>query len=68
MRTNIVLDDELMREALKLTGLKTKKAVVHRALRDLVAAERRRRLLRLKGKLEWSGDLASMRDARDDPR
>ena len=49
MRTNIVLDDELVAEAMKLTGAKTKREVVDRALRELLYKERQRRLKRLKG-------------------
>ena len=49
MRTNIVLDDELLAEAMKLTGAKTKREVVDRALQELLYRERQRRLKRLKG-------------------
>ena len=49
MRTNIVLDDELVAEAMKLTGARTKREVVDRALRELLYRERQRRLKHLKG-------------------
>ena len=49
MRTNIVLDDELVAEAMKLTGAKTKREVVDRALQELLYRERQRRLKGLKG-------------------
>lgn len=49
MRTNIVLDDALVAEALELTGLKTKRELVHEALLTLVESRRRRSLLDLKG-------------------
>ena len=68
MRTNIVLDDGLVDEAMRLTGVQTKKAVVHLALEELVRARRRRRILRLKGKLEWEGDLDEMRRVRSGSR
>lgn len=63
-RTNIVLDDKLVKEALKLTGLKTKKELVDYALRDIVRKKKRKGLLKLKGKVEWVGDLAEMRKGR----
>ena len=62
MRTNIVLDDDLMREAITLSGEATKTAVVHRALREFV---QRQRLLDFRahfGKIQWEGDLDQMRE------
>lgn len=50
MRTNIVLDDELVAEAMRLSGARTKREVVDRALRDFVQREHQRRLMRLKGR------------------
>ena len=55
MRTNIVIDDELINEAMALSQLKTKKAVVETGLRLLV------QIKNLRGKLKWDGDLDSMR-------
>ena len=52
MRTNIVLDQELVEEAQKLTGERTKRKVVHLALEELVARRKRRNLLDLAGRLE----------------
>lgn len=52
MRTNIVLDDELVAEAARLTGIRTKRELVHEALRSLIAARRRLSLLDLDGKIE----------------
>ncbi|MEX0731435.1 MAG: type II toxin-antitoxin system VapB family antitoxin [Aquisalimonadaceae bacterium] len=63
MRTNIVIDDSLMNEALKLTGAKTKKEAVEIGLRTLVQLKRQERIKRYKGKLAWDGDLDQMRDA-----
>ncbi|HEX3553873.1 MAG TPA: type II toxin-antitoxin system VapB family antitoxin [Thermoanaerobaculia bacterium] len=54
MRTNIVLDDDLLSEAIRVTGIKTKKDVVHEALRLLVATKKRKSLLDLKGKIEFA--------------
>ena len=54
MRTNIVLDDDLLTEAMRLTGIMTKKAVVHEALRLLVATKTRKSLLDLAGKIEFA--------------
>lgn len=61
MRTNIVIDDKLMREALKATGLKTKRATVEEGLRTLVRLNRQAEGRRLRGKLHWEGDLEAMR-------
>lgn len=63
MRTNIVIDDALMDEALKLTGAKTKKEAVELGLRTLVQLKRQERIKRYKGKLKWEGDLDRMRDS-----
>jgi len=53
MRTNIVLDEELVEEAARLTGIETKRELVHEALRALIAARRRRSLLELRGKVRF---------------
>lgn len=60
MRTNIEIDDQLMAEAMRLTGLKTKKAVVEAALRRVVQLERQKGLLELRG-IGWEGDLDAWR-------
>ncbi|SEJ16924.1 Transcription regulator of the Arc/MetJ class [Sphingomonas sp. OV641] len=61
MRTNIEIDDELMAEAMKALGTKTKRETVEEALRRYVQIMRQREMLKLRGKLEWSGDLEAMR-------
>ena len=61
MRTNIVIDDNLMAEAMKLSRLKTKKAVVESGLRLLIQIKKQERIKRLRGKLVWDGDLEKMR-------
>jgi len=52
MRTNIVLDDELVAEASRLSGIKTKKDLVHEALRVFIASKKRKSLLDLAGKIQ----------------
>jgi Arc/MetJ family transcription regulator len=61
MRTNIVIDDQLMRDALRTTGLKTKREAVEEGLRTLVRLQRQAGIRRLRGKLAWQGDLDKMR-------
>ena len=56
MRTNIVIDDELMDSALQYSGLRTKKDVVEQALRLLVQIKQQEQLQELRGKVRWSGD------------
>ncbi len=63
-RTNIDLDDRLVRRARRLTGLKTKKAVVHRALESLVRAEARKGILKFYASGVWQGDLKALRRSR----
>ncbi len=67
MRTNIVIDDKLMREALKSTGAKTKREAVELGLRTLVQLGRQQQMRTLRGKIAWEGDLEAMRtDTRTD--
>ncbi len=61
MRTNIIIDDDLMNEAMMLTKIKTKKAVVEIGLRLLVQMKKQEQLKNLRGKLQWDGDLDAMR-------
>jgi Arc/MetJ family transcription regulator len=61
MRTNIVIDDQLMKDALKLSGLPTKKAAVEAGLRLLVKFSQQSRVKNYRGKLKWTGDLENMR-------
>jgi Arc/MetJ family transcription regulator len=65
MRTNIEVDDELMTEALRLTGLKTKRAVVEAGLRILIRLKRQEDILHLAGKVQWEGNLDESRRGRD---
>jgi Arc/MetJ family transcription regulator len=64
MRTNIVIDDKLMRDALRATGLKTKREAVEQGLRTLLRLSRQSEIRRLRGKLDWRGDLNAMRSDR----
>ncbi len=64
MRTNIVIDDDLMRQALKATGLSTKKEVVEEGLRLLVQRKKQRAIRQLRGNLKWEGNLDEMRGSK----
>jgi Arc/MetJ family transcription regulator len=64
MRTNIVIDDKLMRETLRLTGLKTKREAVELGLRTLLRLRQQEQVRRFRGKLKWEGDLDGMRTDR----
>ena len=64
MRTNIVIDDRLMREALRATGLKTKREAVEEGLRTLLRLSRQSAIRTFRGKLHWNGDLDAMRSDR----
>ena len=61
MRTNIVIDDKLMADALKLTGAKTKREAVELGLKALIRLNKQQAIKKFKGKLKWEGDLDSMR-------
>lgn len=64
MRTNIDIDDNLLRQAMRASGTSTKKAAVEAALRQVVELKKQERILRWFGKLKWEGDLAAMRESR----
>ena len=61
MRTNIVIDDKLMKDTLKLTGLKTKREAVELGLKTLLRLRKQEQIKRFRGKLDWQGDLNAMR-------
>ena len=67
-RTNIVLDETLVQAGLNATGLRTRRALVDYALRELVRRRSQRRILKLKGKVHWEGDLSEMRRGRNHGR
>ena len=61
MRTNIVIDDKLMKDALKATGLGTKREAVELGLRTLIKLKKQEGIRKFKGRLRWDGDLEDMR-------
>jgi Arc/MetJ family transcription regulator len=65
VRTNVEIDDDLIREAMRASGERTKRAVVDRALRLLVQTHGQARIRRLRGKVTWHGDLNESRRPRD---
>ncbi len=67
MRTNIVIDDELMKKAMELTGLPTKRAVVEAGLELLIQVKAQKGVRQLRGKIPWKGDLDEMRASRVQP-
>ncbi len=64
MRTNIVIDDQLMADALKATGITTKKEAVELGLKTLIRLKNQERIREFRGKLKWEGDLAALRETR----
>jgi Arc/MetJ family transcription regulator len=61
MRANLVIDDKLMDEALRVTGLKTRREAVELGLRTLLRLRRQEEIRRFRGKLNWQGNLDAMR-------
>ena len=61
MRTNVVLDDQLMSQAIRSSGCRTKRATIETGLRLLVQVNSQKRLRGLKGRIKWEGDLSKMR-------
>jgi Arc/MetJ family transcription regulator len=61
MRTNIVLDDKLVNNCIKATGIKTKKSLIDYALKELLRHKEQKKILELKGKITWEGSLDEMR-------
>ncbi len=61
MRTNVVLDDELVAKAMQMSQLPTKRAVIEAGLRALIRLQAQEELRSLRGQLHWEGDLAAMR-------
>jgi Arc/MetJ family transcription regulator len=64
MRTNIVINDDLMAEALKLTGIRTKREAVETALKLMIKLKKQEQVRKYRGKLNWQGDLEEMRQTR----
>ncbi len=63
-RTNIEIDDHLVREGMRVFKCKTKKELVNLALRELLRTEKRKEVLKLRGKVKWEGDLEELRRGR----
>lgn len=63
-RTNVVLDEKLVESCLKVTGIKTHRALIDHALRELLRHESQLKILALKGKVKWDGDLSEWRGDR----
>jgi Arc/MetJ family transcription regulator len=63
-RTNVVLDDKLVNECIKATGIKTQKALIDHALRELLRHEKQIKILELKGTINWEGNLDEWRRGR----
>lgn len=61
MRTNVVIDDDLMERVRKLGGFATKKGAIEAGLRLLLQVEGQKKLRKLKGRIQWEGDLEEMR-------
>jgi Arc/MetJ family transcription regulator len=61
MRTNIIIDDKLMNDAIRLSGVKTKREAVEMGLKLLVSLKKQESLKSYRGKLKWDGDLDAMR-------
>lgn len=64
-RTNIVLDDKLVDKCMEKTGIKTQRALIDYALRELLRHESQTKILELKGKVDWEGDLKEWRRDRN---
>jgi len=63
-RTNVVLDDALVGRCQKVTGIRTRRALIDHALRELLRRERQRKVRDLKGTVRWTGDVAAWRKGR----
>lgn len=64
MRTNIDIDADLLKQAMKATGTTTKKAAVEASLRKVLELDARKGILKWRGKIQWEGDLNTMRESR----
>jgi Arc/MetJ family transcription regulator len=63
-RTNVELDEKLVKEGMRLFNKRTKKELIHFALTELIRREKAKGILDLEGKIQWEGDLKEMRKAR----
>jgi len=65
MRTNVILDETLVAQAKGLTGIKTTRGVLDEALRVLIRLQEQGQVRELRGRLQWEGDLATLREGRE---
>ncbi len=63
-RTNVVLDDDLVEKCQRETGIKTRRGVIHHALEELLRHGRQKKVLELKGRISWQGNLRAWRRSR----
>ena len=63
-RTNVIIDDNLIDTGMKMTGIKTRRALIDHALRELIRHKAQKKILQLKGCIDWSGDLEEWRQTR----
>jgi Arc/MetJ family transcription regulator len=63
-RTNVVLDEVLVEECRQLTGIPTQRSLIDHALRELLRHGRQKKVLELKGRISWQGDLRAWRRGR----
>ena len=63
-RTNVVLDEQLVRQGLKVSGCKSRRELIDLALREFLKTAKRRELLALRGRVRWEGDLNQLRRSR----
>lgn len=63
-RTNVVLDDKLVAACQRLTGIRTRRALIDHALSEIVRHERQKKILELKGAVRWRGNLEEWRKGR----
>ena len=61
MRTNIVIDDQLISKAIQTSGLKTRREAVHRGLELLIKLTEQKKIRKARGQLKWTGNLSKMR-------
>ena len=66
-RTNIVIDESLFERTKKATGIPTTRGLVDHAVRELLRHRKQRNILKLKGKIDWTGDLSALRRGRSFP-
>jgi Arc/MetJ family transcription regulator len=64
-RTNVILDEKLINDCINATGIKTQKALIDHALRELLRHEQQTKILELKGKINWNGNLDEWRQGRN---